>query len=191
MSEPSRQYALLLGLSFFLHLLVVPDYLVYQNTCLSGSAGASGVPVHTVPWHTGPGGLQALPPQSYTWLFAFCMTLVAVELLALLFWIGVYRTPYAAQFSALAFSAPRSARYAAIVTWVMHGVTLVTSLVLLSASATTTLVQVVLTVLIRLFGIALTVLATVLDLHIQQKVQEQGEEVIYSQASGTDDTVRL
>ena len=32
MAEPSPQYGLLLGLAVFVHLLIVPDYLIYVNT---------------------------------------------------------------------------------------------------------------------------------------------------------------
>lgn len=258
-AEPTYQYALLLGISFFLHLLVVPDYLIYIGpaasiapnapfpyqridgtlyykdvvhsnfsqrgtfTCDSAASCLSAIctngtqPTNYVnniclhpvlDWQRfnadrcggSSGELESSTGSSvihsYTWIFAICMVLVVLEFLALLCWGVIYRTPYANQFSTLVFTPSQLSRYVAIVSWVMHAVTLVTSLLLLAAAPTSTLVLVIMVIVVRLIGIGLVTTAVVLDLQQQQKVlvglrpDQLGSDLFtYSPTSdGTNDT---
>jgi len=261
MPEPTYQYALLLGISFFLHLLVVPDYLIYIGpappvssettdvmssapfpyqridgtlyykdvvhnnfsergtftcdspvSCLSAICTNGTQPRNYVnniclqpvlDWQRfntercGGRGSDIGSPviiRSYTWIFAIYMALVVLEFLALLFWVVIYRTPYANQFSTLVFTPPQLSHYTAIVSWAMHSASLVTSLLLLSAAPTSTLVQVVITIVVRLIGVAMVTTAVVLDLKQQKEnagrspPDQPNDLFTYSPTSGgTDD----
>jgi hypothetical protein len=180
MPEPSHQYGLLLGLAVFVHLLIVPDYLIYINTPPPPPPDIATA-LHSTSYYQFAPTTQQTP--FYTWFFGICMALIVLELLALTFWFGIYRVPhYGTLFTERVVGAQQSAWYVAIGTWVLHGITLAASLIFLAASLATTLSQAVLTVLIRLTGIALLVLATVFDLQ-RQKMEQQAEHAIVSTVS--------